>query len=555
MNDLAPAMGDFKMKKTLILLFCLVLAIPLFADLKISTISGKVQVFHNDQWLDAHENMELQINDKVKTLENSYAVLIMNDKTTIWVKQDSEMQVTSIGENSYFDLFFGKIRAKVTKLSGNKKFKVKTPVSVASIRGTDFVTSSEGDLTVLEGQIHYSDAMEQKFEEVAQGFLAQIDPAGNLVSRQLSPDELNVIVNEWDAMKGGNLQKTENNTEEKSKKDDKSASLRQELRDMVLEVKAQINQTREITNEIKDSDLSTGRTLRDVHGNLVRVEQDMLRPDNSTIQILNITKRPDGYNYSNRIGWGYNGPSGSRLDVLEIKMTMNMPLPDQITEWPTFISSKGDALHPQTFELDISNQYDEIKNVGIWKLKNNLQDNLDEKGQPLTEDRLVFTGTINGWKIDPNYSDQNAAYANVASGYKTTDSNSGSDSGALWGWAVTPMFKIIDPANSANSKLVRIGTEGYAIDNSGSILNINNFTNSNDNPFTVLKQIAGEEIIFCREVPTVNTTYQSFASNTDFFKQGGTGGNLDLIITPDLAIAVAEKLVNQISNLQKSNNN
>ena len=81
------------------------------------------------------------------------------------------------------------------------------------------------------------------------------------------------------------------------------------------------------------------------------------------MQILNLTKRPEGYNYNTITGWSYYGPTGSRLDVMEVKITMNMGLPEQLTEWPSFISSKGDDLHPDTFELRVTNQQDEIKNM------------------------------------------------------------------------------------------------------------------------------------------------------------------------------------------------
>lgn len=539
------------MKKTLIILACLSLSIPLFAELKISKVSGTVEVFSKDEWKDAQQGMLLAVNDKVKTYGDSYAILVLDGNTRIWVKQESEMQITSIGNYNFFELSFGKIRAKVEKLSREKKFKVKTPVSVASIRGTEFISSADGELAVLEGNVSFSDATEQKAIDVAQGFMGMIDTAGKLMAQQLTPDQLNAIQSEWGAIKGAGQQGEKTENPEQKKLNEETAKLRQELHDAVASAKTEIAVAKEYTNELKEADFTTGRSMRDVHGNLVRIEQDMFRPTNSTIQILNLTKRPDGYKYSDKTGWGYNNgqPTGSRLDTIDIKLTMNMALPEQITEWPAFISDKGDNMHPTNVEFKMTNQYDEMKNIGDWKLKGQP----DEKGTALTEDRLVFTGYINNWKIDPNYSDQN--YPTVAAQYKKTWDASGSDSGDLWAHAVSPMFKLIDPSNSSNSKLVRIGSESYGLDNGGGILNINNFTNSSDNPFAVLKQIAGEEIIFCREVPSVATarsytedTYGDFKNDTDFF----TKRNLDLIFTPDLVIAIAQKLVNQINNLQKS---
>ena len=69
---------------------------------KISKTSGEVEIFRNDQWVDAKDNMSLEVNDKVKTHEDAYAVLLMNEKTTIWVKLSNALSMFWYAEDNIF---------------------------------------------------------------------------------------------------------------------------------------------------------------------------------------------------------------------------------------------------------------------------------------------------------------------------------------------------------------------------------------------------------------------------------------------------------------------
>jgi hypothetical protein len=299
--------------------------------------------------------------------------------------------------------------------------------------------------------------------------------------------------------------------------------LRNDLRNIVGNIKSGVDAARAVTNEIKESDLSAGRTLRDVHGNLVRVEQHLLRPDSSTFEILNLTKR-DEYKYSDRNNWGFKIANTPRLDVADMKITMNMALPEQLTEWPTFISSKGSDLHAQSMVVSLTNQTDTIESRGTWGLKNV---DKDERGNLLQGDRLVMTEYINGWTVDPTYNAGDQMQSFPPNGTNLTD---------LSTWSISSKQRLTKAGQQ--DKFVNLYTEGYGINNDGKILNLNDFTSSSENPFVTLKQVAGELIVFVRESDT---------AKTDFLK----AGNLDLVTTPDLLVAVAEKLAAQAGDLTK----
>ncbi len=502
------------------------------AEVKIGSVYGQVMVFHNSQWLAAAAEMELGEKDIVKTLPDSRASLLVNNATLIWISRNSQVEVSSLDNGSVFSVLMGKLRAKVRNLQGSK-FQIKTPISVASVRGTDFAVDAAGILNVFEGHVDFSALDLTHIVEVVAGQINEMNAGQPGTTRAMTPEEQAAANVEWSGFSGDpTKQGAEGGNKNNGKKDDKTSMerMREDLHSIVNGIKTDVVVARETTNEVKDADLASGRTLRDVNGNVVRVEQQLLRPDASSIELINLTKRSN-YTYADRQGWvrSWNEtiPNASRLDVATVQVSMNMPLPSQLTDWPAFIQAKGDALHPQTVSMVMTNQSDIIQNTGVWKLKGQP----DSKGNPLQDDGIVFDSYINGWKVDQNYN-----------GTGGVDRN-GSANNELWAWAISPDVKV---DKDGQTKYLRLYTEGYVINNSGNIMNLADITNSSENPFSFFKTLAAEDIIFAREIANRAT-----GSTVRFF----TGSNIDLVITPDIVISVAEKLVSQTSNLQTDSNN
>lgn len=511
-------------------LILFVMASALGADVKIATFSGSVSIYHDGGWREPATGMVLSRDDKIKTSENSRAMLLVNDTSRVWLSPGTELSVGDIDRENTFHLLAGKIRSKVTSLSG-KKFRVQMPVSVASVRGTfwsNIVGVGGNESTqVLEGAVEVSLASGQLFM-VGPGQV--LDVAGLLIPpaapRNMTPEEKadldREIQQDGNPADGGQEQEQPEKKKE-GKKGQQTLDLRNEMRRIVGDVKGGISLARELTNEMKESDFSAGRTLRDVHGNVVRVEQHLLRPDDRTFQLLNLTKRSE-YVYSDRQGWvsewGTPLDNKPRLDVLDVKITMNMALPDDLTAWPSFISSKGDDIHPQSVDVKLTNQEDSIDFKGNWGVRGV---DTDEKGDTLTEDKLVFNTYINGWMVKQGY-DGGEGRSYPEDGQKPND---------LYSWDESP---IVCLTKDGADKLVRLYTESYLLNNNGGILRLSDFTSSRDDPFTHLKQVAGEQIVFCRD-------------STDPTQSFFTGGNLDLVYTPDIALVTAQKLASQLGNL------
>ncbi|OQA91800.1 MAG: FecR protein [Elusimicrobia bacterium ADurb.Bin231] len=522
-------------------MFCL--SIYSSADVKVTKVVGRAMVFQNSAWTEAVQEMYLGQNDIVKTEKAGKVELVMDGTSRIWVSENSEMNVGALGDNGFFSLLVGKIRARLKLVSG-RKFSVKTPVAIVAVRGTEFIASDKGEVFVLDGLVNMSNIAGTSAIDVgANQYSSPPDAAGTFSQpAEISEEQKAAINQEWSDFdtssdQGSAPEESDGQKEQKAQDTKKEeikqelAVLKQELREAISSIKTDIQMTREIANEIKESDFDTARTLRDVHGNLVRIEQHLLRPDKSTLQFINLTKR-NSYTYKGK--FDYSGPSGSRIDTMDSRITFNKQLPEQLTDWPNFIGDQDeDTFYPQAVNLKITNQKDTLEMIGVSKDKGEL----DEKGDILEERRIVGDMFVNGWKVDPNYDTGDSARPEYDPLDESID-ESGEASDDLWATAISPTIRLEEIQNGIKTgviKDVKFYVEGYGINNSGSILNLNDFTSAKKNPFDLLKNVAAEGIIACREKTT----------GTDFFQ----AGNIDMVVTPDLFVAIAHKLATKLGDI------
>lgn len=527
----------------LVLTYMFCLSIYSSADVKVTKVVGRAMVFQNSAWSEAVQEMYLGQNDIVKTEKAGKVELVMDGTSRIWVNENSEMNVGALGDNGFFSLLVGKIRARLKLVSG-RKFSVKTPVAIVAVRGTEFIASDKGEVFVLDGLVNMSNIAGTSAIDVGVNqYSSPPDAAGTFSQPSEITEEQKAAINqEWSDFdtssdQGSAPEESDDQKEQKAQDTKKEeikqelAVLKQELREAISSIKTDIQMTREIANEIKESDFDTARTLRDVHGNLVRIEQHLLRPDKSTLQFINLTKR-NSYTYKGK--FDYSGPSGSRIDTMDSRITFNKQLPEQLTDWPKFIGDQDeDTFYPQAVNLKITNQTDKLEMIGVSKDKGEL----DEKGDILEERRIVGDMFVNGWKVDPNYDTGDSARPEYDPLDKSID-ESGEASDDLWATVISPTIRLEEIQNGIKTgvtKDVKFYVEGYGINNSGSILNLNDFTSAKKNPFDLLKNVAAEGIIACKEKTT----------GTDFFQ----AGNIDMVVTPDLFVAIAQKLATKLGDI------
>tara|TARA_Y100000768_G_scaffold232865_1_gene175949 strand:- start:153 stop:824 length:672 start_codon:yes stop_codon:yes gene_type:complete len=137
--------------------------------------------------------------DKIKTGKNGYiALMYLDDKTVVKMLGNSDL--TIMGDrsgnkiNKSLDIKYGRVAANVKPQKG-KEFRVSTPTSVASVKGTEFAIQSDpstGDsFTLIEGLIEVTNSITGESTEVEEGETAISTPDGSLDVAETTSDDLN----------------------------------------------------------------------------------------------------------------------------------------------------------------------------------------------------------------------------------------------------------------------------------------------------------------------------------------------------------------------------
>lgn len=158
------------MKRYVILVLLIALTVPAFAALEaqITSMDGTVRVSAADGgWERAEEGMVLAAGDLVATGFRGRAVITIG-RSEVDVSPLSQLSIAELAEREDVDtaqlsMPFGKVDARVRSADDRRSdFSVTSPVSTASVRGTDFVYDgislqvTEGDVEIenLIGQTH-----------------------------------------------------------------------------------------------------------------------------------------------------------------------------------------------------------------------------------------------------------------------------------------------------------------------------------------------------------------------------------------------------------------
>ena len=498
-----------KMKKITIysiaVLLLLAWSVPLLmakTEVAVTRAIGDVKVLlkGSKSWVRPYLGMVLREKDKIKTGEGAKVELLLDERNKVWVTEKSEIEVSKLDKSnkkgekeSEVSLILGKIKTKINLLKPKNKFYIRTPTAVISIRGTELaveVTEKESKVMVFAGSVDVTNLVNNETTSSNELEFLTIDNEGNKLAGKIEENELQQEIVYW-----------ENIGKEFDIKEMSVRAERENLYTFVNETKVDVADKREVTREIKNNDFSSGRTLRDIHGNLVRVEQSVSRPNNRTFEFLNITHR-DIYVYKGM--FDYSGPSGARTDFAQFQIVFNKDLPTYVSEWPKFIEKEGDTFHPDRILFKLSNGADELKFEGNWYERTVLKEYSFEE-----EKGIEMKSYLNGREFVGDES--------IEIGEPKT---LGEDKLGI-GVELPILFK-------DNNERAWIQLEGYVLNNKGEVLTLGYFVKSEDkDPLSVLKEIAFEGIITAKKENKVDNLF--------------TRGNIDIVGTPDLVINAIEK--------------
>ncbi|MCK4670040.1 MAG: FecR domain-containing protein [Nanoarchaeota archaeon] len=122
--------------------------------------SGEVMVNTGSGWKPAVDDMDLDLDDKVKTGADSEATIILHESVIINLDSETEVAIANLNkENVKVKQESGSTWNKFTGMAGIGEYSVETPNTVATVRGTGFginmesVVVGEGEVEVKRGDI------------------------------------------------------------------------------------------------------------------------------------------------------------------------------------------------------------------------------------------------------------------------------------------------------------------------------------------------------------------------------------------------------------------
>ncbi len=544
------------MKKIIIALSICILSLSFVLkaeEVVVANYTGNVLFWQKNQWVNIDKGMILKEKDKIKTLQKSKVVLVFPNGSTITLAENTQITIEQLLNKISVYLEEGKIKSKVKELQTSQIFEVKTAVCVASVRGTEFVLSyiyNQAELLVIEGKVLFSDNF-GSYLEVLQNEFCNLTQQGTLKEKSFAgEDKINSLLEEFKDVEVEQKDETEKAKKEEKqlqqrKKEDiekeNIVRLKEELRNFINETRLEKYYINEIVQQTKDADFQSGRTLRDVHGNLTRVEQVVSRNKDNTVEFINITKR-DMYKYR-----GYYkdyadevNSEKPRVDILKVGIEFNQPLPEKISEWPKYITekNKNDRLdfYPTRMYCELSNNYKDslLQEVNFNKTFKDSKEKLDGKVN------IYISNGNEKYQVDIDYDED-------IKGKLPESKNKSEDDTKLWAWAYGPLPVTKDINNDGkvdNKDILWMKNEAYLINNNGNILTTSYFTSGGSkDPFTILKEIAVESIIFVRR-----NNNNSPADN--FFNR-----NIDLVLTADIVIALVKQIAPSMSDIKIEKNN
>ncbi len=604
---------------SLFLLFALPGAV-LAGEAKILSLSGAVEarLSREGQWVSATADMEIPEGGGLRTKAGGEAVVLMPNKTKVWLKEATGLEIEQRQTlASRLALIFGKVKLRVPHLMRKEKFEVRTPAAVCAVRGTEFTmgTTEDGkmDLQVLFGEVKLKftvpPAKGPSEFSIPQGQgLASAEEGKANRPVLLTAKQERAALEDWSP----GLKPAEREAGLIQKENDRA-----QVQSFAKATNNAESAVKSFTNVVKESDLEAGRTLTDVHGNLVRVDQRMVRPDASTIQFMNLVKRPT-YNaaVTSAHGFDYNGGAVSnRLDMAQMTMGFNKDLPQRIEEWPSFFN--GNSVNPTYASFVLANRTNEAAD-GIFfvaegyrydAIRDELVDNLSVFAPNRTflatdpnDKHTMITGVLkDGGALgsgltaqdmfnavsrlqikDPtiaggaNTSAGNLEYLNpVTHAYVAMDNAGTSATNVDWGMRLTqtvnsgkgytfdsgsggPLAQFqADPyyiGNNPSNFMMWYARENYVIGNGGGLKTANDITNSSQDPFTLLKSLAAETVVYVKQSNTAlasaltdNTAAKSAVSGLDHL----SSRNIDVVFIPDLMVAAVQRMLPAVTNLGK----
>lgn len=118
----------------------------------------------------------------------SFAVIQIGERGIVRVEEHSQLQIEKLLAQSSTALFLkeGKLSSKVSRLAKDESYKIRTPVSVAAVRGTEFAVATGGGhndvIAVKDGKVALVSASVDTTKSVQEEVVLESGNAADVVS-------------------------------------------------------------------------------------------------------------------------------------------------------------------------------------------------------------------------------------------------------------------------------------------------------------------------------------------------------------------------------------
>ncbi|MEK7767573.1 MAG: FecR domain-containing protein [bacterium] len=533
------------------------------AEVRALSVTGIVRMAMpgNEVGSDVRAGQTLPVGAEVRTTANGRVTLEFGPGNTVRLRENGRLVISEPkAKETRIQFLAGRMKGVFNRLTGGQQFSIQfASGAVCSVKGTTLVIEQTPEgfaVQTLFGVVEMS--KDGKISLVPQGCGAALTSGGSMQVATLSDNQIDAGLASWD---------TESGAADTAK--DEATTEREALRAVVASLRVDVQNSHESVAKIKEDDFATGRSLKDIHGNLARVEQRLMRPEPNHIQFVNLVKR-ETYRYSGM--FQYAGPAGPRLDYLQFDAWLNIDLPETLTEWPQYFIDKAEAdadVNPIKMVVMLANGgsgdanrdvfmntavfHEETETMtkqtgGYWddgcqctrnstyswtetRLKS--EDTITLNGKPLADDPLFHSSDYDVKGFDEN---GGSLWARSVVAFRPAQLDAAGVPLRTvkrlnqWGGIEEEGGKTIPDLTQAP---IYMNLEGYLINNEGINMAVADFTGGGQDPITLLKSIAGEGIICFTDRPE---------RGTNLLGKAGGPSNIDLIVTPDIFLSIVQKV-------------
>ena len=163
---------------------------------KVAKARGQVQIKHQADvdFSSLKAGQSVFDGDVIKVGGVGFCIIVfLDDKSILKIRESSQFQFMETANTRTINIDFGKVLADVKK-DKRKDFRIETPVSVASVKGTQFWTVSNkmgfDKFYGLEGEVEVFNTISGQFQSLGPGQMTLSTATGQLVTSPASLEEV-----------------------------------------------------------------------------------------------------------------------------------------------------------------------------------------------------------------------------------------------------------------------------------------------------------------------------------------------------------------------------